>query len=182
MKYFRIILTAITVILCAAAGWALYSVSGERLLGMDSQLGYYMAKYYRYAAAAAALFLLITVIVWTAFFSYRRKHPQPAKMKKSRKIKPAPAPVPVPQTAVQTAPASVQTAAPVSGTAAPVQTSAPRAGTAAPVQTSAPRAGTAAPANIKITPKEKTAPVKCPNCGAAVNPGQHFCTQCGFRF
>jgi predicted RNA-binding Zn-ribbon protein involved in translation (DUF1610 family) len=129
MKYFRIILTAITVILCAAAGWALYSVSGERLLGMDSQLGYYMAKYYRYAAAAAALFLLITVIVWTAFFSYRRKHPQPAKMKKSRKIKPA-----------------------------------------------------AASANTKITPKEKTAPVKCPNCGAAVNPGQHFCTQCGFRF
>lgn len=60
--------------MCASAVYLTLQVSGDKLLRINSQVGYWMAVSYRWFIVAAICFLLITVLLFT--LTWKRKEKQ----------------------------------------------------------------------------------------------------------
>jgi ribosomal protein L40E len=73
VKIIKRVLVLLDVVVCGAAGYALYGVSGDRLLTTDTQLGYVLAASYRWALLTAAVLLLITAAVFTGSMKAAKK-------------------------------------------------------------------------------------------------------------
>lgn len=92
MIVYTIIQVVITLAAAGVIGYSIFltvQVSGDRLLTMDSTLGYRYAVAYRqwqlYAGIAIAVLLLLWVLYILAWHRYRMKHREERLAKKQRK-------------------------------------------------------------------------------------------------
>lgn len=71
MKTLKRILLCLSLLTTAASIYCLFMISKDRLLTMDSNLGWFLSSFYRYFILAAVIFWILLLMV--AFFTRKKK-------------------------------------------------------------------------------------------------------------